>query len=115
MPLRLPSLVWMMSMNEQAETAEPCLEHYREYLRLLARLHLDVRLQGKVDPSDIVQHTLLKAHENRAHFRGQTEAELSAWLRRILANTLTDTLRQFGRAQRDVAVERSLEGAVEDS
>src|SRR5439155_6153692 len=115
MRLRLASLVWMMSMNEQAETGEPCLEHYREYLRLLARLHLDVRLQGKVDPSDIVQQTLLKAHENRDQFRGQTEAELSAWLRRILANTLTDALIQFGRAKRDVALERSLEGAMQNS
>jgi RNA polymerase sigma-70 factor (ECF subfamily) len=104
-----------MAMSEEAETAQPCLEHYREYLRLLARLHLDVRLAGKVDPSDIVQQALLKAHENRDQFRGRTEAELSAWLRRILANTLTDALRQFGRAQRDVALERSLEGAIECS
>jgi RNA polymerase sigma-70 factor (ECF subfamily) len=102
-------------MSEEAETRQPCLERYREYLRLLARLHLDVRLQGKVDPSDIVQQALLKAHENRDRFRGQTEAELSAWLRRILASTLTDALRRFGRAQRDVALERSLEAAVEGS
>lgn len=102
-------------MSEEVESGQPCLEHYREYLRLLARLHLDVRLQGKVDPSDIVQQTLLKAHENRDQFRGQTAAELSAWLRRILANTLTDALRQFGRAQRDVALERSFEVAMEDS
>jgi RNA polymerase sigma-70 factor (ECF subfamily) len=105
----------MMWMNEEAESAEPCLENYRQYLRLLARLHLDVRLQGKVDPSDIVQQTLLKAHENRDQFRGQTEGELSAWLRRILANTLTDALVQFCRAKRDVALERSLEGAMADS
>ena len=102
-------------MSEEAETRQPCLERYREYLRLLARLHLDVRLQGKVDPSDIVQQALLKAHENRDRFRGQTEAELSAWLRRILASTLTDALRRFGRAQRDVALERSLEGCLADS
>jgi RNA polymerase sigma-70 factor (ECF subfamily) len=105
----------MMPMSEDAQNRLPCLEHYREYLRLLARLHLDVRLQGKVDPSDIVQKTFQKALEHREGFRGQTEAELSAWLRRILANTLTDALREFGRAQRDVALERSLEVAVEDS
>src|SRR5262249_8664590 len=41
-----------------------------------------------LDASDVVQETLLKAHENLGQFRGQTEAELVAWLRQILANTL---------------------------
>jgi RNA polymerase sigma-70 factor (ECF subfamily) len=104
-----------MRMSEKADGHGPCLERYRDYMLLLARLHMDVRLQGKLDPSDIVQQTLLKAHENRDAFRGQNEAELSAWLRRILANTLTDAIRQFGRHQRDVALECSLEGAVEQS
>jgi RNA polymerase sigma-70 factor (ECF subfamily) len=88
------------------------VEKYRDYLRLLARLRLDPRLQSKLDPSDLVQQTLTKAHQNFDQFRGRSEAELAGWLRRILANTLTDAARKF---QREVSVGHSLEQALDAS
>jgi hypothetical protein len=42
--------------------------------------------------SDIVQQTLLQAHEHRDQFRGASEAELVGWLRTILANILAAAL-----------------------
>jgi RNA polymerase sigma-70 factor, ECF subfamily len=88
------------------------LEQYREYLRLLARLNLDHRLRGALDPSDIVQQTLLKAHENLASFRGRTDAELRGWLRAILAQQLALIARKRGR--RPVRI-HSLEASLEQS
>ena len=40
---------------------------------------------------------------------------MAAWLRRILANTLTDALRQFSTDARDLDRERSLEAVLTDS
>jgi RNA polymerase sigma-70 factor, ECF subfamily len=102
-------------MPPKSEAPRRPLEEYREYLRLLAGLQLDPRLRGKLDPSDVVQQALLRAHEKRDQFRGSTDAERAAWLRAILVTTLAEALRAFGRQQRDVALERSLEAAVEDS
>ncbi len=91
------------------------LERFRSYLHLLARLQLGTRYQRKLDASDVVQQTLLKAHQALDQFRGQEPAELAAWLRQILARTLADLARDMGRAKRDMNLERSLEAAVEGS
>lgn len=96
-------------MNEEARDAEVSLDRYRDYLRLLARMQLPPRLGGKLDPSDVVQQTLLQAYQGLKQFRGDTEADLAAWLRRILTNCLTDALRKHGKAAADVALERAVE------
>ncbi len=85
------------------------LERFRDYLLLLARMQLGDRLQAKLDPSDIVQETLLEAHQKQAQFRGATDAELAAWLRQMLTYGVADAVRTFGRAKRDAGLERSLE------
>src|SRR5438093_728396 len=100
-------------MDHEAANHGLALERFREYLRLLARTHIGHQLKGKLDPSDVVQQTLLEAHRKRNQFRGQTDAELAAWLRQMLAYSLADAIRALGRAKRDVSRERSLEAAID--
>jgi RNA polymerase sigma-70 factor (ECF subfamily) len=94
---------------------DAALERFRHYLMLLARVQLGRQAQGKFEPSDVVQQTLLDAHRQRAQFRGTTDAERAAWLRQMLAFNLADALRHLGREKRDAARERSLEQELEQS
>ena len=92
------------------------LELYRNYLRLLARLQVGRRLQGKADPSDLVQEAFLAAQRNFEQFRGNTEGELVDWLRQILASKLVDLARCYlGTRRRDVRLERQFAEDVDTS
>jgi RNA polymerase sigma-70 factor, ECF subfamily len=91
------------------------LESYRDYLRLLARLELHPRLRARLDPSDIVQQTLLQAHQALDQFRGEGDSALAAWLRQILARNLAMALRDHARAKRDVRREKDLQAALDRS
>jgi RNA polymerase sigma-70 factor (ECF subfamily) len=102
-------------MSPADEGPNLSVEHFRDYLRLLAGLQLGPGLRAKLDPSDLVQQTLLKAYQARAQLRGTTEAEMAAWLRQILARTLADAVRDLGRDRRDHRRERSLEAALDES
>jgi len=82
------------------------LELYRNYLRLLARIEIGKRMQGKVDASDVVQDAFLDAHRYFPNFRGTEEGQFTAWLREILAGTLANQVRRyFGTQARDPRME----------
>jgi RNA polymerase sigma-70 factor (ECF subfamily) len=92
------------------------LDAYRGYLTLLARVQLGQDLQGRVDPSDLVQEAFLEAHRDFGQFHGQTEAELRAWLRRLLATGLADQVRRYrGTRSRDPRLERQLAAELDRS
>ncbi len=90
------------------------VQRWRNYVVFLARSQVAPHLRRKVDESDVVQQTLLEAHEARADFRGGTNAEYGAWLRQILARNLANLIRDYKRVKRDFRRERSLETQLTD-
>jgi RNA polymerase sigma-70 factor (ECF subfamily) len=90
------------SMEELIEAARgsldalgQLLELCRPYLLLVANKNLGAELQAKISPSDLVQETFAAASPHFARFTGRTEAELIAWLRRILLNRLATEAERY--------------------
>jgi RNA polymerase sigma-70 factor, ECF subfamily len=90
-------------------------ERFRDYLHVLAESQLTARLRSKVDPADVVQQTLLQAHQARDQLRGTSDAELAAWLRTILCNVLFGLAREYSRQCRDVNREQSMHALEQSS
>ena len=101
--------------GDQAAQAR-ILERFAPWLRLMARLQTGAAGQGKFDSSDIAQQTLLEACRGLPGFLGNTEPELLAWLRQILAHVLAHEVRRYrGTRRRDMAREVSLEQSLAQS
>src|SRR5262249_24565743 len=63
-----------------------------------------------------IQDTFLEAHRHFDRFRGTTEAELTAWLRQILAGRLSKLVRHYyGTGRRDIRLEQELAMRIQQS
>jgi RNA polymerase sigma-70 factor (ECF subfamily) len=92
------------------------LKGYARYLTLIAQIQIGKRLQAKVDADDVVQDVFLEAHRQFVNFRGTTEGELTAWLRRILAGQIAGVFRRYlGTRGRDAQLERDLQIQLDES
>ncbi len=102
------------TVSDSADELARHLESYRDYLALLARLHVEQRWQGKVDLSGVIQQTLFEACKLLQELAPPSDQYLPL-LRRILSNNLTDELRRLGRARRDVGREKALQAEMDQS
>ncbi|EMI45314.1 MULTISPECIES: sigma-70 family RNA polymerase sigma factor [Pirellulaceae] len=96
--------------DEGTQSLGELLQLYRNYLTVLATTQLDGRLRRRMNPSDLVQETMLGAHRDFEAFRGGSEQELLAWLRQILVNCLRTAIDvHFNAQKRDMRREISIE------
>lgn len=103
------------AQDGEAAAVGQLLEVYRSYIKLMARLQIDRRLQGRVAASDLVQETLLHAERHFAGFRGTSEGELIGWLRRVLASQVAGLYRHHTAQRRDYRLECQLGAEIDQS
>lgn len=102
-------------MAHDAASRDDDFNRFREYLQLLARTQVHRGLEGKLDLSGVVQKTLFEAYRAVGQLRAQNDEQKGAWLRRMLLNNLADELRRLRAEKRDVARERTIDSAIDQS
>jgi RNA polymerase sigma-70 factor (ECF subfamily) len=94
--------------GDEAALAE-LFAHYRERLRRMVRLRLDRRLQGRFDPSDVVQEAYLDFARRLPEYAANPTMPFYLWLRFLTGQRLVDLHRQhLGAKMRDAGQEVSL-------
>lgn len=93
----------------------PDFERYRDYLLILARQQVPVRDRARLDPSGVVNLTLLEAHQAAELLALFEPGRLLAWLRTALARNLADEYRRAFALKRDAAREEQIAARLEES
>lgn len=85
----------------QGEALAVLLDIYRPYLLATARARLDGKLNAKAGPSDMVQETIVAAHQAWPRIEQQPKSadEFREWLRILLLERLKALRRRYYRAQ----------------
>jgi RNA polymerase sigma-70 factor (ECF subfamily) len=68
--------------------AAELFDRYRQRLRQMIRLRLDRRLQGRVDPSDVLQDALIDVTEQLPAYLARPEMPFFLWLRLVAGQRL---------------------------
>jgi RNA polymerase sigma-70 factor (ECF subfamily) len=76
------------------------LERHRPKLRRMVAVRLDRRLAARLDPSDVVQDSLLEAAARMDEYVRDRPLPFYPWLRRIAADPLADARRRHLHAGR---------------
>lgn len=76
------------------------LGQHRERLKHMVSVHLDQRLLRRVDPSDVVQETLLRAWQKLSEYLRERPLPFYPWLRALAWNRLVELHRLHVQAEK---------------
>jgi RNA polymerase sigma-70 factor, ECF subfamily len=109
-PLSETSRLVTLAVEGDREAWGRLLERHRERLRRMIALRLDLRLQGRVDPSDVIQEGFLAASRRLADYVKEPAAmPFFLWLRFLVGQELQEQHRRhLGAQARDAGREVSL-------
>jgi RNA polymerase sigma-70 factor, ECF subfamily len=101
-------LVGRLTDGDQEALAE-LFGIYRDRLRRMVKLRLDRRLQGRIDPSDVLQEAFLDVARRAGEYSANAPMPFYLWLRFLTAQRLIAVHRQhLGAKMRDADLEVSL-------
>jgi RNA polymerase sigma-70 factor (ECF subfamily) len=84
-------------------------QQYHGRLEQMVRLRLDRRLQGRLDPADVLQEAYLDVARRFPEYAANPELPFFQWLRLLTGQRLVDLHRQhLGAKMRDAGLEVSL-------
>lgn len=105
-------------LTQRAATGDPSalaelFDAHRARLRQMVRLRLDRRLQGRVDPSDVLQEAFVDLAEKLPGYADRPTLPLFLWMRLVTGERLLRIHRQhLGAAMRDAGREIPLRGGA---
>jgi RNA polymerase sigma-70 factor (ECF subfamily) len=92
-----------------AEAWRKLLRHYHSRLRRMVALRMDARLQGRMDPSDVLQDAYIDAADQLPGYVTDPKIPFFLWLRLVTGHRLAKLHRfHLGQQIRDVAREVSI-------
>jgi RNA polymerase sigma-70 factor, ECF subfamily len=104
----MDDLVQRATQGDQAALAQ-VFDRYRDRLRQMVRLRLDRRLQGRLDPSDVLQEAYLDFSRRLPDYVREPNMPFYLWLRFLTGQRMIDLHRQhLGAQMRDAGQEVSL-------
>src|SRR5262245_61474536 len=77
----------------EGSAAAALFARYRERLKQMVRLRLDRRLQGRIDPSDVLQEVYLETTRRVGELAAGPTPSAYLWLRALTAQKLIDLMR----------------------
>ena len=109
------SLLIPQSKSGVKQAREELFTELKGYLDIVADRNLGIGARQKVGASDIVQSSFIRIIENFEDFRGETSAELKAWIKTIVKNEIHRVNRTYSTEKRDTKREVSISPKKDDS